>query len=259
MRRSWRRGLALTAAIGLFLAGCGDGRAPDESSSDEQAASDAPGDDGSEESPVDPDAADATADGAAEGQDPNDDVEDGVYRGNGVSLPVPDGWLINPVAFQQGVVVATPEDGAEQLTARAIDTTRAEAADAEPLDIEALLDGFRQQIDQDAAVDEQIDLTGAQQAHRLTYLELPAQQEGQPETSATIVVADSGDGLVGEFAYSAAAEDYDEDIATLLVEQAGFDPDSEPPELPQPPQPAPEGPAPEGDDGDTEEPSDTTG
>lgn len=242
------------AAIGLFVAGCGDGQASEEQSSDDQAASDAPSDDGSEDPGSDPEGGDDMPDGKAEVVDPNDDIEDGVYRGRGADLPVPDGWSINPVAFQQGVVVATAEDGAQQLTAQAIDTEQAEAADAEPLDLEALLDGVRQQVDQDAEADEQIDVIGAEQAHRLTYLQLPAQQEGQPKTSATIVIADGGDGLIGEFTYSALAADHDETIASLPVDQPGFDPDSEPAPLPQAPQPLPEG-----DGGRTEKPSEGTG
>lgn len=241
MPRSWKQGLALTAAIGLFLTGCGDGQTPDQQSSDDQAASDTPSDDGSEQpgpEQDDPSQVPESEDGPG---DPNDDVADGVYRGNGVALPIPDGWSIDPAAFQQGVVAVMPENGAQQLTARAIDTEQAEASNAGPMDIESLLDGVRQQIDQDPEADEEVDLVGAEQAHRLTYLQLPAQQEGQPETSATIVIADSGDGLVGEFAYSATVEDYNEDIASDLVDEAGFDPDSEPAEIPQTPQPAPEG------------------
>lgn len=249
---SWRKGLALTAAIGLFAVGCSDGQTPAEPSSDEQAASDAPSEEGSEDPDLDQDDSGATSSSGADVDDPNDDIEDGVYRGNGVALPVPEGWSIDAAAFQQGVVAATPEDGAQQLTARAIDTTSAGVQGAGPLDIEALLDGVRQQIDQDPEADEQVDVVGADTAHRLTYLQLPAQQEGQPQTSATIVVAEA-DGLVGEFVYSAASEDYDEATASVLVDEAGFDPDSEPAPLPQAPQPSPD----EGD-GRTEEPSEGT-
>ena len=257
MRNSWRQGLALTAAIGLFAAGCGDGQASEEQgaeqTAEEQAASDAPSEDGSEDPDLDQDGSDEIPAGDAGGEDPNDDVEDGVYRGNGVTLPVPDGWSIDPAAFQQGVVAATPEDGAQQLTAQAIDTASAGAAGAGPLDIESLLDGVRQQIQQDPEVDEQVEVVGADNAHRLTYLQLPAQQEGQPESSATIVIAEADD-LVGEFVYSAAGEDYEEAIASVLVDGAGFDPDSEPAELPQAPQPPPET-----EGGETEEPSEGTG
>jgi hypothetical protein len=255
VRRNRTRGLALTAVAGLFLAGCGDGQASDEPNSDEQAASDTPGNDESQEPSLDQDDAEPPPDSGDGVQDPNDDIEDGVYRGNGVALPVPDGWSIDPAAFQQGLVAATPDDGAQQLTAQAIDTEQAEASSAEAadFDLESLLDGVRQQIDQDAEADEEIDVVGADQAHRLTYLQLPAQQEGQPETSATIVLAEGGDGLVGEFAYSAAAADYDDDIASLLVDEAGFDPESEPAEMPQAPQPSPD------EGGDTEQPADGTG
>jgi hypothetical protein len=252
VRRNRTRGLAVTAVAGLFLAGCGDGQASDEPNTHEQAANDAPREGGSEEPNLGQGDAAPPPENGDGVQDPNDDIEDGVSRGNGVVLPVPDGWSISPAAFQQGIVAATPEDGAEQPTAQAIDTEQAEASSAEALDLESLLDGVRQQIDQDAESDEEVEVAGADQAHRLSYLQLPAQQEGAPETSATIVLAEGGDGLVGEFAYSAAAADYDEDIGSLLVDEAGFDPDSEPAEVPQAPQPSPDG-------GGTEEPADGTG
>ncbi len=251
MRRSFRQGLALTAVAGLLAAGCGDAQDAGEPGSDEQATSDAPSEDGSQDPDLDADdGGQAPADGTGVA-DPNDDIEDGVYRGNGVALPVPDGWSIDPAAFQQGVVAATPADGAQQLTAQAIDTTQA-GTGAERLDIETLLDGVRQQIQQDPETDEQVEVDGADSAQRLTYLQLPAQQEGQPETSATIVIAETGD-LVGEFVYSAAGDDYDEAIADVLVDEAGFDPDSEPTPLPQPAQPTPES-----DGGGTEEPAEGT-
>ncbi|MFN2347239.1 MAG: hypothetical protein ABR616_16190 [Dermatophilaceae bacterium] len=256
MRNSLRRGLVLTAAIGLLATGCGDGQPQSDPGSDEPAATDTPDPDASEDADLDEGGAeqmpeDDTDDAGV--QDPNDDIEDGVYRGNGVALPVPDGWSIDPAAFQQGVVAATPDDGAQQLTAQAIDTDAADAAGTGPLDIESLLDGVRQQIQQDPDTDEPVDALGADTAHRLTYLQLPAQQEGQPETSATIVLAET-DGLIGEFVYSAAGDNYDEAIASALLDGAGFDPDSEPTPLPQPPQPAPDT---DGDDG-AEEPTDNT-
>lgn len=235
MRRSFTRGFALTAVAGMLLAGCGDDQAPDTA-----------------ETPTSTDAAtgEATDAPTAQGaptealEDPNDDVEDGVYRGNGVILPVPEGWELNQQAFAQGIVAAVSEDGSQQMTAQAVQTAEIEAQ-GQDMDLESLLDGIRQQIEQEATIDEDADVTGADRAHRLTFLDLPARQEGGSESSATIVIAET-DELVGEFAYSATTETYDEEIASLLVEEAGFDPDSEPPAIPQPPQPQQQ-PAPEGD------------
>jgi hypothetical protein len=243
VRTSWRRGLVLTAAVGLFLAGCGDAgpqedEAGDAETSTEESEGEDPSGDASGEGELDEEALEDLLAGQEDLPDPNEDVVDGVYRGNGVVLPVPEGWSIDPGAMLQGVVAAFPEDGSQQLTARAVDTEQAEAGGAEPIELDSLVDGVRQQIEQDAATDEEVELFGADRAFRLTYLDLPGQQEGQPDTGITLVLAESG-GLVGEFVYSAGSADYDEQVVSLLVDEAGFDPDSEVPDPAPAPAPAP--------------------
>lgn len=229
MRRSYRRGFALIAVAGMFLAGCGEAEEPTE-----QAASEQPDD---ESSPGDEPSA-PTEDLA---QDPNDDVVDGVYRGLGVVLPVPDGWSLDPRAFAAGTVAAVSEDGTQQMTAQAIDVEQAEAA-GQPLDLETMLDAVRQQAGQESEVDEEVDVAGADRAHQLSFLQLPPPQEGLPQLSVTIVIAESSDGLIGQFAYSATDEEYDQDTVALLLDEAGFDPDTEPQPVPppQPQQPQPQ-------------------
>ncbi len=146
-------------------------------------------------------------------------------------------------------MVAVNEDQTQQMSAQAIPMEALEA-NGQEAGLEPLVDGVLQQIQQEPEVDEEVELTGAERAHRLTFLEVPGQQEGQPDSSATIVYAEDGDGLVAELAYSAPADSYDEALATQMLEQAGFDPDSEPPALPAPP-PAPEGEGQGGTDGAT--------
>jgi hypothetical protein len=241
VRTSWRRGVVLTAAVGLFLAGCGDAEPQEDGTEDGQTSTGAsegedPSGDASGEEELDEEALEDLLADQEDLPDPNEDVENGIYRGNGVVLPVPEGWSIDPGALSQGVVAAFPEDGSQQLTARAVDTEQAEADGAEPIEFDSLVDSVRQQIEQDAATDEQIEVVGADRAYRLTYLDLPGQQEGQPDTGVTLVLAES-EGLVGEFLYSAGSADYDEDIVSLLVEEAGFDPDSEVPDPVQAPPP----------------------
>lgn len=246
MRTRSRRGfVALTAVAGLLLAGCsGEGDGAEAPATDQTGTEQATEGEGTE--------APAT-EGQAQG-DPNADVEDGTYRGNGVVLPVPEGWTINQQAMAQGVVAAMNEDGTQQMTAQAIDAEQLEAS-GQDLGLDTLVDGIRSQIEQEAEVDEEVQLAGADQAHRLTYLEMPSQQEGQPASSATIVIANSEDGLIGEFSFTATTDQYDDALASRLVDEAGFDPDSEPPELPQQ-QPAPQpeqGGATEPEGGSTEE------
>lgn len=226
--------LAITAVVGLLLAGCTGGD-QDTEAADQTAADEQSGD-------GEGDAEDLLGDAEAPG-DPNEDVQDGVYQGNGVLLPVPDGWTIDPVAMQQGVVAAVSDDGTQQLTARALDTESAAAGGQEIPGFDELVDGLRQQLPQEAEVDESVDLEGAERAHRISVLDLPAQQEGGPESSVTILLATTGDGVLGEFAFSAPADSYDDATADLLLAEAGFDPDSEPP-APAPPQPQQQAPAP---------------
>ncbi|MFP4310422.1 MAG: hypothetical protein ACLFS9_00380 [Nitriliruptoraceae bacterium] len=243
MRSNVKRGLVLTAALGLFLAGCGDQEQPEDDTGEDQTSTEdsegeEPSDDAGGEEELDEEALEDLLGGEEDLPDPNQDVEDGVYRGNGVVLPVPEGWSIDAAAIAQGVVAAFPEDGSQQLTARAIDTEQAEAGGAEPIELDNLIDSVRQQLDQDADTDEEVELVGADRAYRLTYLDLPGQQEGQPDTGITLVLAERG-GVVGEFVYSAGTEDYDEDVVSQLVDEAGFDPDSDVPAPAQAPAPAP--------------------
>jgi hypothetical protein len=218
-------GLAVLSAAALLLAACGDG-----DTVDEQTAPDELDGELSEEELEDIE--DLLGDTGGLG-DPNDLVEDGVFRGAGVVLPVPEGWSLDQTAYAQGVIAAISEDGTQQMSAQAIDAETL-AAGGQDVDLELLLDNVRQLGPPD--VDESVELTGATEAHRLTYLQLPAQQEGLPDNSATIVLAEDDRGLIGEFTVSAASEDYDSDLEELLLEGAGFDPDSEPrtPEIPEP-------------------------
>jgi hypothetical protein len=226
VRQHFRRGLAASAAAALLLAGCGNG---DEAQ--DETATETP-EEGQEDAPED-----LTAD-AEDIEDPNDDIEDGVYAGNGVLLPVPEGWQLDAQAFQQGIVAAVSEDQQSQMTAGAV-----EVGDEE-VDFDELLDSVREQFGDDVDVDEEVELQGAERAHRLSIAGLPPQQEGMPESDVTFVLAEDGNGLVGEFAFAAPSDVYDEELADLLIAEAGFDPDSEPPEMPQMQQP----PAPEGEE-----------
>jgi hypothetical protein len=225
VRQQFRRGLAASAAVALLLAACGNG---DDEPQDEAATETS--EEGQQEA-LD----DLTAD-AEDMEDPNEDIEDGVYAGNGVLLPVPDGWQLDPQAFQQGIVAAVSDDQQSQMTAGAV-----EVGDEE-VDFDELLDSVRQQFGDDVDVDEEVELEGAERAHRLSIAGLPPQQEGMPESDVTFLLAEDGNGLVGEFAFAAPSEAYDDELVDLLLAEAGFDADSEPPEMPQmQQQPAPEG------------------
>ena len=236
MRRRFIRTAAMAAAATLVLAACGD--------DDEQAAPEGDNGEGVENGAPDDMLGDQDMDDV---DDPNEDVEDGIYRGMGVILPVPDGWSLDPMAAQQGTVAAMSEEGTQQLVAQAIDVAEMEAM-GQPMDLDTILDqqreGIQEELDIEPTADEEIDLDGAERAHRLTYTDVPGQQEDMPDSTATLVLAEDGNGLLAEFSFSAPTEEYDEDIEALLLAEAGFDPDSEPvePMMPEPePQPGPEG------------------
>lgn len=223
--------VATLATTALLLAGCSNG--------DEAATPDGDAAPGTEQgADGDQEDLEGLLEDQQAAQDPSENIEDGVYRGQGVALPVPEGWSINPGALAQGAVVATPEDASQQFTAQAIDAD-ALAAAGQDADLDALVESVRQQIPHEAEIDEEVELRGADQAHRLTYVDLPGQEDGAPSTSTTIVLA-STDALIGEFTFAATTDIYDEQMADALLAGAGFDPDSEPP-APPPPQPAPEG------------------
>jgi hypothetical protein len=237
VRTRLTRTAAMAAAAALVLAACGD------DADDQQAAPEGENDQSPED--LDEDALDDMMGDQEDVDDPNEDIEDGIYRGNGVILPVPDGWSLDPMAAQQGTIAAVSEEGTQQLVAQAIDVAQMEEM-GQSMDLDTILeqqrDGIQEELGIEPTVDEEVELEGAERAHRLTYTDIPGQQEDMPDSTATLILAEDGDGLLAEFSFSAATEDYDEDVEALLLAEAGFDPDSEPAEPMMPEQqPAPEG------------------
>ena len=230
------------AALALVLAACGN--------ADDGA--DAPDDLPDNEQPPGPDELDddALGDGQATPEDPfaglpdlQAQVEDGTFRGEGIVLPIPEGWEFEPTAQMQGQVLATEGDeGLQQIFGQAVDVEDL----GEAVTFDELLDSNREQFPgEEPAVDEEIDLEGAEQAHQLRYDALPPTQEGLPEVSIVLIVADDGDGRLGSFNYAAATDEFEDAVAEQFVNVVGFDPDSDPtpPQMPDlgEPEPEPEG------------------
>lgn len=243
VRRNMKRFAVLPVVGALALAGCGEQEKGDQQAAGQEQAQEEDSEGGEDLDEKDLEKLTGKQPSPEDMEDPNEQVDDGVFAGAGVVLPVPEGWQLDPAAFQQGAVLGASQDQSQQMSARAIDVEEAKDAGQE-MDFDTLLETIREGVDQDPDVDEEVDLQGAERGHRLTYLGVPAQQEGASESSVTILLAESGDGYVGEFTYAAQPDGYDEQIADRLVDEAGFDPDSEPPAMPQ--APAPEG----GGDGD---------
>lgn len=166
--------------------------------------------------------------------DPNDQVVDGEFRGEGIVLPVPDGFELDPTAFMQGLIAAVTPDGERQIAGQAVDVDTLPDAP----DLEELVAANSAQFGEPAS-DESIDISGAEEARQLRYDTLPAQVEGQPDLTLLLVVADNGDGRLAVFNYVAPVDDYDNEVAEDTLSTVGFDPDSSP-EAPAAPAPAPE-------------------
>ncbi len=166
--------------------------------------------------------------------DPNEQVVDGEFRGEGIILPVPDGFELDPTAFMQGLIAAVTPDGERQIAGQAVDADTLPDAP----DLEELVAANSAQFGEPAS-DESIDISGAAEARQLRYDTLPAQAEGQPDLTLLLVVADNGDGRLAVFNYVAPVDDYDNEVAEDTLSTVGFDPDSSP-QAPAAPAPAPE-------------------
>jgi hypothetical protein len=206
-----RRTFALAATAALLVA-CG--------TDDDTAAPDPDG----QEAPADPDAMDDPTAEDLDLEDPNEQVADGAYRGEGIVLPVPDGWQLDTFAFAQGLVLAMPEDANEQFAGQAVDTEDL----PQEISFDELVEANRAQFETGPSEDEPIELAGAEQAHLMRFDDLPAQQEGEADGTLLLVMADNGDGRIAVFNYAAPSDVYDEARADELLASAGFDPDSEP-------------------------------
>lgn len=229
-----RRTTMTFAAAAVLLAACGtdDGaETPDDLPENEQPPTtdeldeNAPGDD----APGDDQA--APEDPLAGLPDLQAMVDDGTFRGEGIVLPIPGGWQFEPTAQLQGQVLATEGDeGLQQIFGQAVDV----ADLPQPVTFEELLESNRGQFEEEPAIDEPIELEGAEQAHQLRYDALAPTGEGLPEVSIVLIVAEDGDGRLGSFNYAAATDEFEDEVAERFVTETGFDAGSDPtpPQLP---------------------------
>lgn len=165
--------------------------------------------------------------------DPNEHVEDGTFRGDGIVLPIPEGFELEPTAYMQGLVAAVTADGLQQIAGQAVDSTTL----PDPLDLDELAEANQEQLGE-ATSDEETEIDGASRARILRFDDVPGQMEGQPDLSLLLVLAEDGEGEIAIFNYVAPSEDFDEDEAQARLANIGFDPDSSPPD-PEPAAPAP--------------------
>jgi len=230
--RRGRRALIAGAAAALLLAACGEGTDDPEDGDEadpeaieeledledlEGLEEELDGLEGLDEDPM------------ADLEDPNEQVADGVLAANGLIVPAPEGWSFDPMAFAQGISVASAPEGLEQLAAQVL------LPDALPegMDFDTILEDARGSVDQEPDVEQDVEVTGAVRAIELRYLDLPFQQgEIDTEISEISVIAEREDGALALFNYTADVDDFDDGVAEQLLATAGFDPDSEPQPLP---------------------------
>ncbi len=236
-----RSTLTMLAAAGL-LAACGTDDDPQEQ--------DAAPEDGVEEPEGDLEDLDDMADGMEDMEDPNDLVSDGVFRGQGVLLPVPDDFTLDQQSFTMGQIVATtgfdaedPEAGDPEqvLVGTAQDVSEAPAE--EDLTLDGIIDTMLGQGQLEPNAEEDVDLDNADEARALFFDEIEGQPGPEGEEPAAqqglVVIALDGADQLAQFEYVAEQDHYDEGIEQQLLDGAGFDPDSDP-LPPQPMEPQPE-------------------
>ena len=227
--------LAACVAAAALLVACGDG-----ADQPEDAGLETPG-------------PDEQAEGEAAPEAEQPEIVDGVFAGEGVVLPLGEGWEIDPNALQQGVVVAAPTGGEEEqllIAAAAIEQNPLLGFDG--VSYEEALELLRGLGGETPATDEEIDLAGAARAHLVIHEDLEI--EGEEETTNQMnVIAEDDEGSLLLFNYAAITAAYDAELQDRLVAEGGFDPDSEPtiPVMPDPEggEPAP---GPDEGEGDTE-------
>lgn len=221
--RTVLRALATAGGLALVLTACNDDPGPTDDTIDEEAIAELEDLEGLD------DLDDPGADPFADLEDPNDLVVDGVLAANGIVLPAPEGWRFDEFAFASGYALALAPDSEEQLGAEAVDP----ATFDQELTFDGVLDANRDTVEAEPAVDEEIEIPGAARAVQLRYLDLPSAPdapEEQPDTtSVLLIVAERPDGVLAVFTYAAANDAFDDATAELLLTNAAFDPDSDPP------------------------------
>lgn len=188
--------------------------------------------------------------GSAGGSDGDAPVEAASeFTGQGIVLPVPEGWKINQGAVGTGTIVAQPEaEGERQLLLGAADILGGGPAAAADQSLADMVENLRSGIKAEPTVDESIDMKGAEEAHQLVYEGLEPDPTASPTggtagpTTQLVILARSSEGEFAIFNYVAPADLYNDSIAQLLRTQGGLDPDSEPTRAPvRPGAPSPTG------------------
>lgn len=226
MRSRPTRLTTAAVAAALLLGACADAgedeAAPDDTGTEETDGGDDPAAEDGEQ--LDPEELEELlAEQQQDLEDPNEDVENGVYRGQGIVMPVPDGYSLDPTAFMQGLLAAVTEDGSNQIAAQAVDQDTL----PEPIDIAELIESNSAQFGE-PSLNESIEVDGAEEARQVRYDTLPAQQQGQPDLTLLLIAADNGDGRLAIFNYVAPADEYDDEAAQEILSTVGFDPNSDP-------------------------------
>jgi hypothetical protein len=228
------RVLAPALAVVALIAACGD--ADDPATTDGSATAE------SEADPEvdDPTAAPETDDLLTEEPQPELDpqqtfdelgieVGDTQARGVGVVLPLPAGWELDPGPATQGALFSTSgEAEPEQLLLGVAGIEDDPFSGFEGASFDEALEVIRGSVPQEPDRDEAVELAGARSAQVLEYEQIPGGEEGGPDSYQAVLLAEDADGTLALFNYVALSGSEDRDFIDRLIDEAGFDPDSEP-------------------------------
>lgn len=211
------------SVVALLLAACGTDPAVDP--------------DGPTIEAPDPDAGDPDAEAEATPDRPGlemPQIEDDVIRAEGLVVPVPDGWTLDGSAFAQGLIGVSPGD---QPPSQLLIASGAIGSDpvfgVQGLGFDEIVELFSEILPEGPALDEEVEVAGADRARLLRYDGVEVQQ-GQEPTDEVLLLVDAGDGRVALFNYAAPSDIFDEGVLQLLLEEAALDPGTEPTQPPGP-------------------------
>lgn len=166
-------------------------------------------------------------------------VRKGRFTGQGVIVPVPDGWDVDRNNLAAGQVIVTPGDIVDtQRIVVADDVLTSPYSGLEGDSLKELVRQVRRARDDEPLVDKALKkFKGAERAHQLLFetASRTGATEGTegtpppgPPVRELMILAESPDGQFALFYYRALKADFNPGLARRLRKQAGLDPDSEP-------------------------------
>lgn len=202
-----------------------DGDAPGGSGPEEPGLDDPAGDDQGLEGTLEPDSFDDLL------AELGITVTDDEVRGLGIVLPIPRGWEYDPIPASQGALFASDgQSEPEQLLFAVAGIEEDEASGFAGADLEDAIEVVRSSVAEEPDRDEAVELTEASAAHLLEYedVTLGGAPEDPLRSYQVVILAEDDDGMLALFNYVALLGSEDVSVTQRLLNEAGFDPDTQP-------------------------------